>query len=267
MNQMGTGGRRSEDRRKLMNKCELAKLVVEAAGWGPVLVLAIFTLRLRFTVFLTLQVALWPLDAVRFEIGGKLSWKLELNAVHAKTLCGFDIGRDVINVKGFVGANFEGAQGFLVYEGIGFAGPDSARINANGEEIEKAVVAFHVTDVDGVGIGKEGKTVAFGKALDKRILLDGDWVEGAIPDFAELLKGKPCPKTLIQVEIPVAWRDATFLPVGPARILLDGRPKLRGGQRGARGQSLHGAGDVNADEDAADVEDNGAELLRRHGLI
>lgn len=267
MNQMGTGGRRSEDRRKLMNKCELAKQANKPASRGPVLVLAIFTQRLRFTVFLTLQVVLRQLDAERFEIGGELSGRLELDAAQSKTLCGFDIGCNVINVKGFVGAYFEGAQSLLVYKGIGFAGADGAGIDAKGEEIEKAVVAFQVTDVDRVGIGEEGKTVAFGKALDKRILLDGDWVEGAIPDFGELLEVKLRAEALIQMKIPVLGGDATFLPVGPAGILFDGRPKLGGGQRGARGQSLHGAGDVNADEDATDVEDNGAELLRRHGLI
>ena len=148
--------------------------------------------------------------------------------LNAKTLCGFDIGRDVINVKGFVGANFEGAQSFLVYEGIGFAGPDGAGIDAKGEEIEKAVVAFHVADMDGVGIGEEGKTVAFGKALDKRILLDGDWVEGAIPDFGELLKGKLRAEALIQMKIPVAGRrcdlPASRASADPSRWQTKARP-------------------------------------------
>lgn len=212
-----------------MNKCGLGRKGEKAVQSRPVLVLAIFTQQLVFSVFLTLQVASRQLNAERFEIGDKLSWGLELDAAQAKTLCGFDVGRNVINVKGFVGANFEAAQGLLIYEGIGLAGSDGAGIDANGEEFEKAVVVFEVANVDRVGIREKSEAVTLGKALDKRILLDGDWVKGAIPDFGELFEGKFRTKALIQVKIPVAGRHAAFLPVGPAGILFDGGPKLGGG--------------------------------------
>src|SRR5580693_3355022 len=67
------------------------------------------------------------------------------------------------------------------------------------------------------------------------------------------------------MEIPVTGRDATGLPIGPLRIPFDGRPEFGGREGSAGRQTLHGAGDVNADEDTADVEDDGAKPRAWHG--
>ena len=127
-----------------------------------VLVLAIFTQGRPISEFLTLPAGSRKIDAQRFEVGSQLSWRLELNAPHAKTLSGLDIGRNVININSFLGLDFEGAKGFPVNDRIRFAGADGAGIDASGKESEKAVSGFHMPDVDGVGIGEEREAIAFG---------------------------------------------------------------------------------------------------------
>ena len=121
-----------------------------------VLVLAIFTQERPISVFLTLPAGSRQIDAQRFEVGTQLSWRMELQAAHAKTLSGLDIGRNVINVNGFLSLDFEGAESFPVNDRIGFAGADDAGIDTNGEESEKAISGFHMPDVNGVGVGEEG---------------------------------------------------------------------------------------------------------------
>ena len=81
-----------------------------------------------------------------------------------------------------------------------------------------------MADVNGVSIRKQCKAIALGKALEEGILLNRNGIEDAIPDFSKLLESEAPPKAFCQMEIPVAGRHATFLPVGPARILLDCGP-------------------------------------------
>src|SRR5580692_3537501 len=69
------------------------------------------------------------------------------------------------------------------------------------------------------------------------------------------------------MKIPVPRGDSALLPVGPPRIFFDGGPKFRWRERFPRGEALHGPGNINSDKDATDVEDNGAELIGRHGLV
>ena len=126
-----------------------------------VLVLAIFTQEGPISEFLTLPAGSREIDAQRFEVRSQLSWRLELKAAHAETLSGFDIGRNVINIDGFLGLDFEGAKSFPVNDRIRFAGADGAGIDASGKESEKAVGGFHMPDVNGVGIGEEGKAIPF----------------------------------------------------------------------------------------------------------
>lgn len=96
--------------------------------------------------------------------------------------------------------------------------------------------------------------------------MDGRGVEGAIPDFDELLEGELASQPPGDVKMPVARRHAAFLPVVPAGILFQGGPDFFGGERDAVGQAGHGAGDVHANEHAADVEDDRPEFGSGHDL-
>src|SRR5271157_514537 len=69
------------------------------------------------------------------------------------------------------------------------------------------------------------------------------------------------------MKIPVAGSHFPLLPVGPAGILFDSRPEFRWRERPPSREALHGPRDVYPDQNAADVEDNGAELSGRHGLV
>ena len=97
--------------------------------------------------------------------------------------------------------------------------------------------------------------------------MDRIGVKGTIPDFAELLESKRGSKTFGKMKIPVAGRNAPLLPVEPARVLFDSGPGLLRREREAGSQAVHGPGNVHADQDAADIEDDGAELRGCHSLF
>ena len=44
--------------------------------------------------------------------------------------------------------------------------------------------------VDGIGIRKQGQLVILGKVLQERLGMNGVGVQGAVPDFTELLESK-----------------------------------------------------------------------------
>src|SRR5712692_10610038 len=69
------------------------------------------------------------------------------------------------------------------------------------------------------------------------------------------------------MKVPVPGRNAPLLPIEPARVLFDRGPHNLRRKREAGSQSVHGAGDVHADQNAANIEDDGAELGRRHSLF
>src|ERR1700675_1442673 len=105
-----------------MNKCGMLAESNRIGKRGPVLVLAIFTQRRPIPEFLTLLVTLAQFDSQGFEVGSQLSRELELNADHAKTWSGLDIGRNVIDVNGFLSLDLERAEGLTVDKRIGFGG-------------------------------------------------------------------------------------------------------------------------------------------------
>src|SRR5260370_6770882 len=124
-----------------------------------------------------------------------------------------------------------------------------------------------MSDVDGVGIGKQRQAIALRQSFQEVAFEHGHWIDGAIPRVGELLEGEGAAKTFRKVEVPIARRDSALLPIRPARIMCDGGPEVAGRKGDALGQSGHGAGDVQAHENATDVEDDGAELGNRHGLF
>src|SRR6516162_487455 len=64
--------------------------------------------------------------------------------------------------------------------------------------------------------------------------------------------------------MPVARRHAALLPVAPARIVFDGGPELLGREGKAVGETHLGLANIDTDEDAADIEDDGTESGFRH---
>jgi len=67
--------------------------------------------------------------------------------------------------------------------------------------------------------------------------------------------------------MPVPWRNASLLPIQPVRIVLDGRPHFFGREREARSQPVHGARNIHANQNAANVEDEGAKPCSCHRLF
>ena len=85
-----------------------------------------------------------------------------MDADHSKGFGGGDVFFEVVDIYGFGGFNFGGAEGFLIDDGVGFAGADDAGVDADGEVIEEGEGGFHVGDVDGVGVGEQGEAIFFG---------------------------------------------------------------------------------------------------------
>jgi len=57
-----------------------------------------------------------------------------------------------------------------------------------------------------------------------------DWlgIESRIPNCGELFKVERKAETLTEMEMPIVRGNAAFLPIGPARIFIDGGPELFG---------------------------------------
>ena len=200
------------------------------------------------------------------EAGLELLMGAEDESSHAEPLCGFGIGRDVINEDSFLGAGFAGAKGFCVNERIGFVGADAKGIDANRKEPEEWETRFCVGHVNGVGIGEQSEAVVFGKLFEKGLRLDRFGGQRAIPNLFELFKRERATEALAEMEMPVLRRDPALLPVQGAGIVFDGGPHFLGGELEVRGKTCHGAVNIHPDEHTTDVEDDGAEFRGWHGL-
>src|SRR5580765_7331173 len=124
-----------------------------------------------------------------------------------------------------------------------------------------------MADVNGICVRKQGEAVALGQFFKESVVMNRSGIKCAVPDFGKLLKAEPAAKPLSQIKIPIVRRDSAFLPIRPAWILFDSRPQLGRSKRATRSKPLHGAGNIDSNEDAADIEDDGAELRGGHGLF
>ena len=86
----------------------------------------------------------------------------------------------------------------------------------------------------------------------------GVGIEDAIPDRAEFLKVVGKVEFFREVGVPVARRHPAFLPIRPARIRFQFAQDLHMGQAVALAERAHGAGQIDANNDAADIKDHGA---------
>ena len=71
------------------------------------------------------------MDVKRGEIDLELRRGAKRDAGHAQALSGFHIRRGVINIDGFFGAGFRGAESLAVDERIGLACADRAGVDAS----------------------------------------------------------------------------------------------------------------------------------------
>jgi hypothetical protein len=205
---------------------------------------------------------------LQFVKGGlELFGRLENDTGHPEALGSFGIGGNVVNIYGFFRADFAGAERLSINERIGFAGADGARVNADVKQPEELEVGLHMGDVDRVGIRKNTQAVALPEFFQEGDILDRSWIEGAVPDFRELFEGERAAEPFGKVPVPLMGRQASFLPIRPTRIFLQGRPDFLGRKRDFLGQAAHGSRDIYADQDSADIEDDGSKLGGRHGLF
>jgi hypothetical protein len=99
----------------------------------------------------------------------KLRRRFIVDPAEAKLPGSFDVCGDVINVDSLAGANFGCTYGFAVNEGIGFARPYRAGIDALPfwEILVEVVGRFKVSDMDGIGVREQNQAIAFGELFEE----------------------------------------------------------------------------------------------------
>ena len=113
-------------------------------------------------------------------------------------------------------------------------------------------------DVNGISVGEKGETLVLGQSFEKIVGLQGLPVEGAVPSVAKFVESQRAAEAPGQMQVPVVRGDAAFLPIVPARVGLNCGPDFVGGKRDAARESAEGARDIEPDQDAPDVKNNGA---------
>ncbi len=83
-------------------------------------------------------------------------------------------------------------------------------------------------------------------------------IEDAIPNRAEFFKAVGKMEFSGEVRVPVAWRHPAFLPIRPAWIRFQFPQDLNMGQSVALSERAHGTGQIDANDDAANIKDHGA---------
>src|SRR5713101_1079509 len=184
----------------------------------------VYANRERITDFL-LGVRSIEQDAKLPKIGLKLFGGLKDDSGHTQALSCFRVGDHIVNIDGFLGSDLAGHESCTVDQRVRLARTDSVGIDPDGKEAKKGEAGLLIGHVDGVGVREQCEAVVLGKPVQERFWLNGDRVEGAVPNFAELFESKRNAQTLRQVKMPVAWGNAPFLPIEPVGILLDSGPQ------------------------------------------
>jgi len=206
-------------------------------------------------------------DAEAAEVVMELFRGPEDDSGHSQALSGSRVGSNVINIDGFLGADFAAAEGFAIDERIRLGSADTIGIDADRKKTEKGEAGLFVTHMNRIGIRKHCKAIVFGKLLQECDRREGFRVKGAIPDFCELFESKRGTEAICEVEVPVTGSDTSFLPIEPTGVFFNGFPDFLWGQWKATRETAQGAGDVHANQDAADIKNDGAEFTSRHRLL
>ena len=135
----------------------------------------------------------------------------------------------------------------------------------------KRVSRLDMRHVDGIGVRKQGQAAFCRETFEQEVRQDRGGIEDAVPDRAEFFKAVGKLEFFGEVRVPVARRHPAFLPIRPARIRFQFSQDLHMGQAVALSERSHGTGQIDADDDAADVKDHGARRFfdgrtqKRHG--
>jgi len=130
------------------------------------------------------------LDPEASEVGLELFGRFEDNSGHPQAGGRLCVGRNVVDINGFLRPHLTSPKSLAVDDGVRFACADPVGIDANGEKAEEGEASFLMGHVDGIGIRKQGQLVILGKVLQERLGMNGVGVQGAVPDFTELLESK-----------------------------------------------------------------------------
>ena len=96
--------------------------------------------------------------------------------------------------------------------------------------------------------------------------MNGLGIESGIPNRGELFEVERNAEALTEVEMPIVRGNAAFLPIRPARIFFDGGPELFGSEGKTLSKADLGTLDINADQHASNIEDDGTDRSRSHTL-
>ena len=80
----------------------------------------------------------------------------------------------------------------------------------------------------------------------------------------EFLEVERDAQTVAEVQVPIAGRHATLLPVRPAGVFFDGGPKLFGRKGEPLGEAELRLANIHPDEDATNVKNDGANFRWSH---
>jgi len=202
---------------------KLVQLLVRTKHGGGTSPSKVYVKRERKADFLLGEPSI-EFDSNGSEVGLELLRRPKDDPGHPQTLGRFRIGGNVIDIDGFLCPDLASLEGLAIDDWIGLTGSDPEGIDSDGKEAEEGKTGLFLRHVDGIGIRKKGQPVFFGEFFQERFGLDGVRVEGAIPDFGELFEGERGAKTFGYMKMPVAGRNPAFLPIGPSRVLFDGRP-------------------------------------------
>jgi hypothetical protein len=135
-------------------------------------------------------------DAEVSEIRLELLRVLKYDSGHAKTIGGFGILGNVVNVDGFRGGDFAGSEGFSIDEGVRFACANPKGVDASRKKTKEGEAFFSMRHVDRVGIGEESESKVSGESFEELVGLYGFGHQRPIPNLGELLECEGAAETL-----------------------------------------------------------------------
>jgi len=111
-----------------------------------------------------------------------------------------------------------------------------------------------VRDVNRVGVGEECDAAALGQAFEQGLGQDCVGIENAIPDAAKIVEIIRKMELFREVRVPVARTQTAFRPVRPERVRFELPQDLLVRQAIMLTELLEWPGQINANNDAANVK-------------
>ena len=181
-----------------------------------------------------------------------------MEGVDAEAGCSNYVLMHVVDEHGFLGQGVDFAQRVVIDRGSGLTRSYAARIDARGEEAHERISGLEVRYVDGIGIGQQGKVAFFSETFEQEVRQDWFGIEDTIPNCAEFFKVMGKMEFFREVRVPIARSYPAFLPIRPVRVRLEFSQDLHMGQSVALSERSHATGQIDANDDAANIKDHGA---------